>query len=112
MAKLIISKEIIVNVDELQRQSSINASSHIRYVDVLKTSEESEPVDFICPSGLAILCCLPLGICAMLAADTAIKSRASGDHDKARKKNTVALVLIVVALVIGSSGLLIYLSHI
>ncbi|XP_052064741.1 uncharacterized protein LOC127704643 isoform X2 [Mytilus californianus] len=99
-AQLNISKEILVNVDELQQQYLINFGSHVCFEEDL---EESEPCDYICPSGLAILCCLPFGLCAMWAADSGIKSWDSGDHEKAKKKNNIALWLIVAATLIGSS---------
>ncbi|XP_052064745.1 synapse differentiation-inducing gene protein 1-like isoform X6 [Mytilus californianus] len=101
MAQLNTSKEIQVNVDELQRQSSINC--HVRFGEDLQTRKESAPCDYMCPSAFAILCCLPLGMCALWAANSALKSWARGDYEKAKVKNNIALWLIVAAFLSGSA---------
>ncbi|XP_063400721.1 transmembrane protein PMIS2-like [Mytilus trossulus] len=108
MAQLNTGNEILVDVDELQRQYKITTGVNECFSKEFQTwkmkqKNKANP-DYLCLAVFAVFFFFPFGMCATYYANSANKSRQCGNYEEAREKNHTAIGLIIAAYSFGVIG--------
>ncbi|XP_071120089.1 uncharacterized protein [Mytilus edulis] len=108
MAQLNTGNEILVDVDELQRQYKITSGGNecfSKEFQAWKMNQKKKAnTDYLCLALVAVVCCFPFGLCATYYADSANKDRKNGKYEDAKEKNHMAFGLIIAAYSFGVIG--------
>lgn len=108
MAQLNTNNEILVDVEDLQRQHWITSGSNGYFSEEFQTwrmnQKKQAYTDYMYLAIVAVFCCFPFGVCATCYAASANKDRKCGNYEDAREKNHTAIRLIIVSYIYGVIG--------
>ncbi|XP_052064503.1 trafficking regulator of GLUT4 1-like [Mytilus californianus] len=107
-------RQMLVDGDQLQHTDHYSSHESQYYRTKIQATKkiareyESEPGEYMCLAILTCFCCLPLGICAVFATIKANDDRAQGHFEEARKKNSLALVMMIASAVFGIAATIVF----